>query len=70
MYNNKAGLLATGVWSSDTSVPIVDHNIFDYKFVIKILTINLSQSDINLIKILYLCEWLWNRISKIFQRQK
>ena len=31
MYSNKAGLLATGVWSSDSNVPIVDHNIFDYK---------------------------------------
>lgn len=42
MYSDKVGLLATGVWSSDTNVPIVDHSIFDYKFVITILTIILS----------------------------
>ena len=38
MYSNKFGLLATGVWSPDTNVPNVDRNIFDYKFLIKILT--------------------------------
>jgi hypothetical protein len=54
MYSDKSGLLATGVWSSDTNVSILNHNIFDYKFGITILTIILSQSDIHLIKILYL----------------